>query len=67
MIFLFLLLLRVFCSPLHMDGHQIINCMWVLHIKIESLTYIQLIISKRIRIFFLIKKKLSLDSHKIVT
>jgi hypothetical protein len=32
-----LLLLREFCFPMHMDGHRSINCMWVLHILIESL------------------------------
>jgi hypothetical protein len=52
MIFLFFILLRVFCSPLQMDGHGSINYMWVLHIQIESSTYIQLIISKKIGILF---------------
>jgi hypothetical protein len=29
---IFFLLLGVFCSPLHMDGHGSINCMGALHI-----------------------------------
>jgi len=62
MIFLFLLLLKVFFFPLHMDGHGSINFMWVLHIQIESPTYIQWIVSKRIGIFFCV----SLNSHEIV-
>jgi hypothetical protein len=61
--FNFLLLLREFCSPLDIDGHGSINCMWVLHILIESSTYIQLIVSKRIRNY---NFYISLDSHKIV-
>jgi hypothetical protein len=54
-LFIFLLfLLREFCSPLHMDSHESINCMWVLHILIESPTYIQLIISKKIKNVFVL-------------
>ncbi len=63
MIFLFLISLRVFCSPLRMDGHGNINYMWVLHIYIESPTNIQLIVFRRIRICFFCVR---LDSHKIV-
>jgi hypothetical protein len=39
-------------------------CMWVLHISIESLTYIELIVSRKIRKFFF--GGISLDGHKIV-
>jgi hypothetical protein len=46
-----------------MDGHGSMNCMWVLQIQIESLTYIQLIVSRRIWICFF---RVSLDNHKIV-
>jgi hypothetical protein len=61
--FFVFILLRVFCSPLHMDGHGSINCKWVFHIYIESLTYIQWIVSKKIwTCFFCV----SLDNHKIV-
>jgi hypothetical protein len=46
-----------------MDGHGNINSKWVLHILIESPTYIQLIISKKImNVFF----SINLNSHKIV-
>jgi hypothetical protein len=50
-------------TSLNMDGHGSINCMWVLHILIESPTYIQLIVFRRIgNLFFCIK----LNSHKII-
>jgi hypothetical protein len=53
----FPLLLKEFCFPLHMDGHGNINCMWVLHILVESPTYIQLIVSRKIVNFFLHKSR----------
>jgi hypothetical protein len=39
-------------------------CMWVLHILIESPTYIELIVSRKIQKFFF---RINLDGHKIVT
>jgi hypothetical protein len=53
----FFFLLKEIYFPLHMDGHGSFNCMWVLHILIESPTYIQLIVSRRIWNFFLHKTK----------
>jgi len=47
-----------------MDGHGSINCILVLHILIESPTYIQLIVSKKIGNYYFC---ISLDSHKIDT
>jgi hypothetical protein len=46
-----------------MDHHGGINCMWVLHILIESPTYIQLIVSKMIGNYYFY---ISLNSHKRV-